>query len=112
MKAGRGNKVTTNGVQFRDDRGAKATWKQGSINRDFSTAYRGVRIKTTVDPKTDQPTEISWYLNGKLTESAPVTCTLEIAKRIALEVVDRLIAEDPAWANAEYRHNSDIWKKP
>jgi hypothetical protein len=49
---------------------------------------------------------------GFRVESAPVTCTLEIAKRIALEVVDRQIAEDPAWANAEYRHNSDIWKKP
>jgi len=34
------------------------------------------------------------------------------AKRIALEVVDRQIAEDAAWANAEYRHNRHIWKKP
>jgi hypothetical protein len=64
----------------------------------------GIRIKITVDPETEKPTEISWYLNGKLAESAPVTCTLE--------VVDQQIAEDPAWANAEYRHNSDIWKRP
>jgi hypothetical protein len=34
---------------------------------------------------------------GFRVESAPVTCTLEIAKRIALEVVDRQIAEDAAW---------------
>jgi hypothetical protein len=104
--------VSTNDTQFRDDRGAKAIWKQGSVSRDFSAAYRGVRIKIIVDPKTDKPTEICWYLNGKLAESAPVTCTLEIAKKIAQEVVDRQITEDPAWANAEYRHNSDIWKKP
>jgi hypothetical protein len=91
---------------------AKEMWEQSSISRAFSSDYRGIRIKITVDPETDQPTEISWYLNGKLTESAPVTCTLEIAKRIAQEVVDQQIAEDPAWANAEYRHNSDIWKKP
>jgi hypothetical protein len=87
-------------------------WEQSSMSRAFSTDYRGIRIKITVDPKTDKPTEISWYLNGKLTESAPVTCTLEIAKRIAQEVVDQKIAEDAAWANAEDRHNRDIWKKP
>ena len=40
------------------------------------------------------------------------TRSLEVAKRIAQEVVDQKIAEDAAWANAEYRHNRDIWKKP
>ena len=87
-------------------------WKQSSISRDWSAPYRGLTIRIKVDPETDKPTEISWYLNAKLEESAPVTCTLKIAQRIALEVVDRQIAEDASWANAEYRHNSDIWKKP
>jgi hypothetical protein len=89
---------------------AKPMWEQSSVSGAFSTAYRGIRIKITVDPKTDKPTEISWCLSGKLAESVPVTCSLEIAKRIALEVVDQQIAQDAAWANAEYRHNSDIWK--
>ena len=86
----------------------KSMWEQNSVSRAFSTDHRGIRIKVTVDPKTEKPTEICWYLSGKLAESAPVTCTLEVAKRIALEVVDQQIAEDPAWANAESRHNSDI----
>ena len=91
---------------------AKSMWKQGRATKDWFGEYKGISIRVRVDPETDKPTEISWYLNGKLAESAPVTCTLEVAKRIAQEVVDRQIAEDPAWANAEYRHNSDIWKKP
>src|SRR5260370_41862570 len=91
---------------------AKEMWEQSSISRAFSTDYRGIRIKITVDPETEKPTEISWYLNGKLTESAPVTCSLDIAKKIGTKVIDEKILEDAAWANAEDRHNSDIWKKP
>ena len=91
---------------------AKAMWKQSRVSHAFSTDYRGIRIKITVDPKTDKPTEISWYLNGKLTESAPVTCTLEVAKQIAVKVVDHQIETDAQWAHSDYRHNSDIWKKP
>jgi hypothetical protein len=90
----------------------KSMWRQGRATKDWFADYKGNSIRVRVDPKTDKPTEISWYLSGKLAESAPVTCTLEVAKRIALEVVDRQIAQDAAWANAEHRHNSDIWKKP
>jgi hypothetical protein len=71
---------------------AKAMWKFGD-KTGWSTTFRGIGIVIRVNPKT-------------------VTCTLEIAKKIAQEVVDQQIAEDAAWANAEYRHNSDIWKKP
>jgi hypothetical protein len=60
-------------------------WKQGRATRDWFADYRGLSVRVRVDPETEKPTEISWYLNGKLTESAPV---------------------------AEYRHNSDIWNKP
>jgi hypothetical protein len=90
---------------------AKAMWKQSRVSRAFSTDYRGIRIKIAVDPKTEKPTEISWYLNGKFTESAPVACSLDIAKKFGTKVIDEKIPEDAAWANAEYRHNSDIWKK-
>ena len=89
----------------------RAMWKQGRVSKDWFADYRGLSARVRVDTKTDKPTEICWYLNGKLAESASVTCTLEVAKRIAQEVVDRQIAEDAAWANAEYRHNRDIWKK-
>jgi hypothetical protein len=87
-------------------------WNQGSKTGNWSATFRGISIVIRVDPKTRRQTEIEFFIAGRRVESAPVTCNLEIAKRIALEVVDRQIAEDPAWANAEYRHNSDIWKKP
>jgi hypothetical protein len=73
-------------------------WKQSRVGRAFSTDYRGIRIKITVDPKTDKPTEISWYISGKLAESSPVTCTLEVAKQIAVQVVDHQIETDAQWA--------------
>jgi len=51
-------------------------WKQGRATKDWFAEYKGISIQVRVDPETDKPTEISWYLNGKLAESAPVTCTL------------------------------------
>ena len=90
----------------------KAVWQQATKSGNWSTTFRGISIVIRVNPKTRRPTEIEFFIGGRRVESAPVTCTLEIAKRIAQEVVDQQIAEDAAWANAEYRHNSDIWKKP
>jgi hypothetical protein len=98
-------------LEERTENEGKSNVEQSRVSRAFSTDYRGIRIKITVDPKTDKPTEISWYLSGKLAESAPVTCDLEQAKRIAEKVVDHQIETDAQWAHSEYRHNSDIWKK-
>jgi hypothetical protein len=78
---------------------AKAMWKQSRVSRAFSTDYRGIRIKINVDPKTDKPIEISWYLGGKLAESAPITCDLEQSKRIAEKVVDHQIETDAQWGS-------------
>jgi hypothetical protein len=90
----------------------RTMWTQATQSGNWRTHLRGIGIVIRVKPKTRRPTEVEFFMGGRRIESAPVTCTLEIAKRIALEVVDRQIAEDAAWANAEYRHNSDIWKKP
>ena len=90
---------------------AKAMWKQGRATKDWFGEHKGISIRVRVDPKTDKPTEISWYLGGKLAESAPITCDLEQAKRIAENVVDHQIETDAQWAHSEYLHNSDIWKK-
>jgi hypothetical protein len=83
---------------------AKSMWKQGRATKDWFGEYKGISIRVRVDPETDKPTEISWYLNGKLAESAPVTCDLEQAKRIAEKVVDHQIETDAQWAHSEYRH--------
>jgi len=87
-----------------------AIWKQGTQGGTWSTTFRGIGIIIRVD-KNGSPTEIEFFIGGRRVESAPVSCTVEQAKTIALQVVDRQIAEDAAWANAEYRHNRDIWKK-
>jgi hypothetical protein len=66
---------------------AKAMWKQSRVSRAFSTDYRGIRIKITVDPETGKPTTLNFYLGGKLADSAPVSCDLEQAKRLCEKVV-------------------------
>jgi hypothetical protein len=71
-----------------------------------------LRIVIKVDPKTRQATEVQFFINGKLDESAPLSCSVSDAQKIGLEVVDRLIEDTLHWKAAEYRHNSDIWKKP
>jgi hypothetical protein len=85
-----------------------AIWKEGTKSGTCSTTFRGIDIVIRVD-KTGLPTELQFFIGGRRVESAPVSCTLEQAETIALEVVDRQIETDAAWANAEYRHNRDIW---
>jgi len=88
----------------------KAVWQQAKKSGNWSTTFRGIGIVIRVDDS-GRPTELQFFLNGKLDDSAPLSCTIDDAKRISLEVVDRLIEETPHWKAAEYRHNSDIWKK-
>ena len=44
---------------------------------------------------------------GRLDESCSVTCIVDDAKRIALEVVDRLLPETPHWQGAPNKHDRD-----
>jgi hypothetical protein len=44
---------------------------------------------------------------GRLVELCSVSCTIDDAKRIGLEVVDRLMPETPHWQAAENKHGRD-----
>jgi hypothetical protein len=81
----------------------KAVWKQGSTSRDWSAAYRGLTIRIKVDPETGTPTEICWYVGGVLSEIAPVNCSLSVAQKIGVKIVDVQIENNPQWAHAEQR---------
>jgi hypothetical protein len=59
-------------------------WKKAPKTGNWSATFRGISIVIRVDPKTRRPTEIEFFIGGRRVESAPVTCTLEIAKRIVI----------------------------
>jgi hypothetical protein len=62
----------------------KAMWNQRSTSRDWSAAYRGLTIRIKVDPESGNPTEISWYIGGVLSEASPVDCSLSVAQKISV----------------------------
>ena len=77
-----------------------AVWKQTTIG--WFGEYRGLTCRVLVDPETDRPTTINWYVNWKLAESAPVDCTVQQAKTIAEKVIDDQIERGVwSWASAK-----------
>jgi hypothetical protein len=87
----------------------KAMWKQRSTSPDWSAAYRGLTIRIKVDPESGDPTEISWYIGGVLSETSPVNCSLSIARKIAVKIVDTQIPKNPNWAQAEHRYQRGLF---
>jgi hypothetical protein len=81
-----------------------AIWQKGIASRDWSGEFRGIAIRIKVDPKTGNPTSIGWYLDGPLDQTFPVTCDLEIAKTIALEVMDNQIARGGIWSRVSAKN--------
>ena len=84
----------------------KAVWQQAKKSGNWSTTFRGIGIVIRVDDS-GRPTELQFFLNGKLDDSAPLSCTIDDAKRISLEVVTRLISETPHWQAAANKHERD-----
>jgi hypothetical protein len=87
----------------------KTVWKQGSISRDWSAAYRGLTIRIKVHPETGKATEISWYISGKVEMVSPVRATVDVAKRIATKVIDHQIASEAKWKAAETRYQRGLF---
>jgi len=83
----------------------KAVWKQATKSGNWSTTFRGIGIVIRVDDA--GPIELQFFLNGTLDDSAPLSCSLDTAKRIALEAIDRLIPQTPHWRAAANRHDRD-----
>ena len=89
----------------------KAVWKQCSTSRDWSADYRGLTIRIKVDPESGDPTEISWYIGGVLSETSPVNCSLSVAQKIAIKIVNSQIPKNPNWAQAEARYQRGLFLK-
>jgi hypothetical protein len=87
----------------------KPMWKQSSISRDWSGAYRGLTIRIKVHPETGKATEISWYISGKVEMVSPVRVTVEVAKRIATKVIDHQIGSEAKWKAAETRYQRGLF---
>jgi hypothetical protein len=81
------------------------TWKLGA-KTGWSTTFRGIGIVIRVD-KTGRPTELQFFVQGKLDSEAPLSCNVDATKRIALETIDRLMPDTPHWQAAENRHLRD-----
>jgi hypothetical protein len=54
-----------------------------------------------VNQTTEKASEIAWFIGGRLDEISPVNCDVEVAKKLAIIVVDRRILEEGNWAEAE-----------
>ena len=87
----------------------KAMWKQHSTSRDWSAAYRGLTIRIKVDPESGDPTEILWYIGGVLSETSPANCSLSVAQKISVKIVDTQIPRNPNWAQAEHRYQRGLF---
>ena len=89
----------------------KAMWKQHSTSRDWSAAYRGLTIRIKVDPESGDPTEILWYIGGVLSETSPANCSLSVAQKISVKIVDTQIPRNPNWAQAEHRYQRGLFPR-
>jgi hypothetical protein len=77
-------------------------WQIAIPTGNLVATYRGIRIVIKLG-ETRNPIEIGWYIGGQVAETIPVTCDLEWAKKLAVDVVDERIPEDAVWQQAERR---------
>jgi hypothetical protein len=47
---------------------------------------------------------LNFYVHGRLDVGCPVRCSAEVAKDIAVKVIDQMIGQRPDWTAAEYRN--------
>ena len=53
--------------------------------------------------ETGKPIEIGWFINGQAVESVPLSCDVEWAKQLAIDVIDERIPVDQEWQQAGKR---------
>jgi hypothetical protein len=85
-----------------------AAWQIGFPSGNSATTYRGIRIVITRSA-TGDPIEIGWFIGGRVAESVPVSCDLEWAKKMRVDVIDERISIDEVWQEAEKKdRESDL----
>jgi hypothetical protein len=75
-------------------------WQMAIPTGNLVATYRGIRIVIKLG-ENGNPLEIGWYIGGQVEESVPVSCDLEWAKKMAVDVIDERIPEDEVWQQAE-----------
>jgi hypothetical protein len=89
----------------------KVTWQIGVPTGSQLATYRGIRIVVSLDRR-GGPAEIEWFIKGRMVAGTPVSCDLESAKKIAMDLVDQRIPIDALWQEAEKRdRQSALWKQ-
>ena len=83
----------------------KAVWQQ-TKSGNWSTTFRGIGIVIRVDDA-GRPTELQFFLNGKLDDAASLSCSTDVAKRIAITAVNTLLPQTPHWQAASNKHDRD-----
>lgn len=65
--------------------------------------YRGIVIRIKV--QANKAWNINFYASRRLSDSAPVDCSVEMAKLIAVTLIDKRIPQDFEWEDAEEREH-------
>lgn len=76
------------------------SWQIAFPTGNWVATHRGIRI-VIKRSNTGDPSEITWFINGQAVESVPVSCDLEWAKKLAVDVIDERMPEDEVWQQAE-----------
>jgi hypothetical protein len=79
-----------------------ADWQIAFPTGNWVATHRGIRIVIKCS-ETGKPIEIGWFINGQAIESVPLSCDLEWAKQLAIDIVDQRIPVDQEWQQAEKR---------
>lgn len=75
-------------------------WQLAFPTGNWVSTYRGICI-VIKRSETGKPIKIGWYIGGQPVESVPLSCDLEWAKQLAIDVVDEQIPIDEVWQHAE-----------
>ena len=74
-------------------------WQIAIPTGNWVATYRGIRIVIKLG-ESRNPLKIGWYINGQAVESVPLSCDLEWAKQLAIDIVDDRIPVDHEWQQA------------
>jgi hypothetical protein len=85
-----------------------AEWQIAIPSGNWATTYRGVRI-VIKRSETGNPIEIGWFIGGQVADSIPVSCDLEWAKKLAVDLVEQRMPTEVRWQQAEKKdRESDL----
>jgi hypothetical protein len=85
-------------------------WKRGPKFGNWTTQYRGINLVIRINPRIKLPKAIEFYIGRKLNASAPVACSIEDAKWIAVEAADKQTRKQNAANEYCFYHDGNQFK--